>query len=38
LGAAFEKALQAIDPKDAQRMRNKWIAITIKQMADYILL
>ena len=38
MGAAFEKALQAIDPKDAQRMRNNWIAITIKQVTDYILL
>ena len=38
MGTVFEKALQAIDPKDAQRMRNNWIAITIKQVTDYILL
>ena len=38
LGAVFEKAIQAVDPKDGQRMRNKWIAITIKQVTDYTLL
>lgn len=38
LGQIMEKAVQAIDPKEAQRIRNKWIAITIEQVTDYTLL
>lgn len=38
LGAVFEKSIQSVDPKDGQRMRDKWIAITIKQVTDYTLL
>lgn len=38
LGVTFAKALQAIDPKVAQSMRDKWSAITIRQVTDYTLL
>jgi len=38
LGTAFEKAVQAIDGKEAQRIRNKWIAITVERVTDYTLL
>ncbi|MBT4220415.1 MAG: diguanylate cyclase [Rhodospirillaceae bacterium] len=38
LGTVFGKALQAIDPKVSQSIRDKWIAITIKQVTDYTLL
>lgn len=38
LGTALEKAVLAIDPKEAQSIRDKWIAITIEQVTDYTLL
>ncbi len=38
LGTAFEKAVLAIDPKEAQSIRDKWIAITIETVTDYTLL
>jgi diguanylate cyclase (GGDEF)-like protein len=38
LGSAFEKAVLHIDPKEAQSIRDKWIAIAIEKVADYTLL
>lgn len=38
LGTALEKAVLAIDPKEAQSIRDKWIAITIEKVTDYTLL
>lgn len=38
LGSAFEKAVLHIDPKEAQSIRDKWIAITIEKVTDYTLL
>jgi diguanylate cyclase (GGDEF)-like protein len=38
LGSAFEKAVLHIDPKEAQSIRDKWIAITIEKVVDYTLL
>lgn len=38
LGSAFEKAVVHIDPKEAQSIRDKWIAITIEEVTDYTLL
>lgn len=38
LGTAFEKAVQAIDDKEAHRIRNKWIAITVERITDYTML
>ncbi|MBN0989909.1 transporter substrate-binding domain-containing protein [Amphritea pacifica] len=38
LGSAFEKAVRHIDPKEAQSIRDKWIAITIEKITDYTLL
>lgn len=38
LGSAFEKAVIHIDPKEAQSIRDKWIAITIEKVTDYTLL
>lgn len=38
LGSAFEKAVRHIDPKEAQSIRDKWIAISIEEVTDYTLL
>jgi polar amino acid transport system substrate-binding protein len=38
LGSAFEKAVLNLDPKEAQSIRDKWIAITIEKVTDYTLL
>lgn len=38
LGSAFEKAVLHVDPKEAQSIRDKWIAITIEKVTDYTLL
>lgn len=38
LGSAFEKAVLHVDPKEAQSIRDKWIAITIEKVPDYTLL
>lgn len=38
LGSAFEKAVQHLDPKEGQSIRDKWIAITIEKVTDYTLL
>ena len=38
LGTALEKAVLAIDPKEAQSIRDKWIAIAIEKVTDYTLL
>jgi diguanylate cyclase (GGDEF)-like protein len=38
LGSAFEKAVLHIDPDDAQRIRDKWTAISIEKVTDYTLL
>lgn len=38
LGSALEKAVRAIDPKEAQSIRDKWIAITIQEVTDYTLI
>jgi diguanylate cyclase (GGDEF)-like protein len=38
LGSAFEKAVLHIDPKEAQSIRDKWVAITIEKVTDYTLL
>jgi diguanylate cyclase (GGDEF)-like protein len=37
LGSALEKAVLAIDPKEAQSIRDKWIAIAIEKVVDYTL-
>ena len=38
LGSAFEKAVLHVDPKEAQSIRDKWIAIAIEKVTDYTLL
>ncbi len=38
LGSALEKAVRAIDPKEAQSIRDKWIAITIQEVTDHTLI
>lgn len=38
LGSVFEKAVLHVDAKEAQSIRDKWIAITIEKVPDYTLL
>ncbi len=38
LGSAFEKAVLHLDPKEAQRIRDKWIGITIEKVTDHTVL